>query len=47
MASIGIACIVVDDGSNQECRKIIDDSAAMYAWIEVFHRPDNGGKVPR
>jgi glycosyltransferase involved in cell wall biosynthesis len=44
VASTGIACIVIDDGSDQACRKVIDDIDAAHPWIEVLHRPENGGK---
>ena len=44
LASAGLACIVIDDGSNPDCRDIIDRVARAHAWVEVLRRPDNGGK---
>src|SRR5689334_22426967 len=34
--------ILVDDGSSDETRQIIDEAASRHAWIKAIHRLDRG-----
>ena len=34
--------MIVNDGSTDNTREIIDDAAKRYCWIEGVHRPDRG-----
>jgi glycosyltransferase involved in cell wall biosynthesis len=44
LAPMRRACIVVDDGSDPDCRATIDAVTATHPWIESLRRPRNGGK---
>jgi glycosyltransferase involved in cell wall biosynthesis len=41
---LGLPCIVVDDGSGDETRLILDGIASRRTWVTVERRPRNGGK---
>jgi glycosyltransferase involved in cell wall biosynthesis len=41
---LGLPCIVVDDGSHDETRLVIDGLAERLAWVTVKRRLRNGGK---
>src|SRR5690606_26654723 len=34
--------VIVNDGSTDKTREIIDSAAARYPWIRAVHRPDRG-----
>src|SRR5512138_2234131 len=36
--------IIVDDGSTDNTRAIIDEAARNHQWIEAVHRPDRGSR---
>lgn len=40
----GLPCILVDDGSDDECRDEIVRLAGQYDWVESFRLQENGGK---
>jgi glycosyltransferase involved in cell wall biosynthesis len=40
----GLPCLVVDDGSGGATRAILDEIAAKRSWVDVHHRPRNGGR---
>jgi glycosyltransferase involved in cell wall biosynthesis len=44
LAPLQVRCVVVDDGSDAECRAVIDHLANSHAWVSVVRRPHNGGK---
>jgi glycosyltransferase involved in cell wall biosynthesis len=37
-------CILVDDGSRNECRQRLQSIASSHTWITLLTRPENGGK---
>ncbi len=36
--------VIVDDGSSDETRRIIDEAASKYDWIRAVHRADRGSR---
>jgi len=44
LAGFGLDCIVVDDGSGTETRRVLDAAEKDYRWLEVCHRDVNGGR---
>ena len=44
LATCGLHCFVIDDGSNAATRAVLDAIEARYPWVEVFHRERNGGR---
>jgi poly-beta-1,6-N-acetyl-D-glucosamine synthase len=34
--------IIVDDGSTDDTRRLIENAAKQYPWIQTLHRPDRG-----
>jgi len=44
LESMGLACLIVDDGSGAETRAILDELARSRPWVNVHHRPHNGGR---
>lgn len=40
----GLPCLLVDDGSNEDCARVLDDLAAEDPLVEVLHLPFNQGK---
>lgn len=44
LAGFGLDCIVVDDGSGIETRRVLEAAEKDYRWLEVYHRDVNGGR---
>ena len=44
IASAGLPCLIVDDGSGAETREVLDAIARRRTWVEVHHRARNGGR---
>lgn len=44
LANYRLPCLIVDDGSNAMTRQELIRLKASLDWIEVIHRPHNGGK---
>lgn len=44
LASYGLPCLLVDDGSRPEVQAIYRDAAARHDWVHLKHRAQNGGK---
>lgn len=44
LSPLGLACLVVDDGSDAATRTVLDALPARYPWVEVVHRAQNGGR---
>jgi glycosyltransferase involved in cell wall biosynthesis len=44
VALFGLPCIVVDDGSDVATRHVLEEQEKHCPWVEVLHRPQNGGK---
>lgn len=44
LAFAGLPCLIVDDGSGPETRRILDEIARRRAWVDVHHRERNGGR---
>jgi glycosyltransferase involved in cell wall biosynthesis len=44
IAFTGLPCLIVNDGSHEETRKELERVDAAYDWVEVVHRPQNGGR---
>jgi glycosyltransferase involved in cell wall biosynthesis len=44
LARHGLPCLIVDDGSGAPTRKVLDELEAEHDWLEVHHRPRNGGR---
>jgi len=40
----GLPCLIVDDGSGADTRAALRAIAAANPWVEVHHRPSNGGR---
>ena len=36
--------VIVDDGSTDQTRRIIDEAAREHSWISTLHRPDRGAR---
>lgn len=41
---LAIPCLLVDDGSNEECREVLRRIAASQPWITLFRQEPNQGK---
>jgi glycosyltransferase involved in cell wall biosynthesis len=39
-----LPCIIVDDGSDQATRHVLAAQTTQRPWVQVLHRPRNGGK---
>jgi glycosyltransferase involved in cell wall biosynthesis len=44
LAACELPCIVVDDGSGDEARSVLQSLAARFAWMTVVWRETNGGQ---
>ena len=44
IASLGLPCLIVDDGSSKPTRDEIDRLAADHSWIEIARHPRNLGR---
>lgn len=44
LAPLGLPCILVDDGSGPASREALARVATRHPFVEVVHRPRNGGK---
>lgn len=44
VAYLQLPCLIVDDGSDQATRKILQDIDRAFDWVTVIHRGQNGGK---
>ena len=40
----GLPCLIVDDGSGDATRSVLDELARRYTWVEVARRDANGGR---
>lgn len=41
---LGLPCFLVDDGSNEETKTVLKQINKDFSWVQVIHRPTNGGK---
>jgi len=39
-----LPCILVDDGSDERCRKVLDQLAAAHDWVQLIRFEENRGK---
>lgn len=39
-----LPCIVIDDGSEENCARVLDELAQNYPWISLQRLPQNSGK---
>jgi glycosyltransferase involved in cell wall biosynthesis len=44
VAPFRLPCIIVDDGSDRATRHVLAAQATQRPWVQVLHRPWNGGK---
>jgi glycosyltransferase involved in cell wall biosynthesis len=44
LAAFDLPCLLVDDGSREEVKAIYREAAAKHDWVQLKHRPENGGK---
>ena len=44
LAELNLPCYLVDDGSNDETRYLLQTLAAQYEWVTLIHHPYNRGK---
>ena len=44
VSDYGAPCIVVDDGSDDATRTVLEREAEKRAWVRVLHLPENRGK---
>lgn len=44
LASTGLDCLLVNDGSGDHYSQIIRNIARQYSWVSLLERGDNGGK---
>ena len=44
LASHRIPCLLVDDGSGEPCRSVLDELQATHDWVSLIRFPDNRGK---
>ena len=42
--ALGLTCIVVNDGSDESCRQILEQLDHQHAWLDVVHHGHNEGK---
>lgn len=43
-ATLNLPCYLVDDGSNAETARVLDDLDERYEWVRLERLPDNRGK---
>ncbi len=41
---LDLPCLIIDDGSDSETREILDKLEGEFDWVEIHHRPQNGGR---
>jgi glycosyltransferase involved in cell wall biosynthesis len=39
-----LPCLIIDDGSDQPTREVLQDVDKNFPWVTVIHRTQNGGK---
>jgi glycosyltransferase involved in cell wall biosynthesis len=39
-----LPCFLIDDGSDSDCAKVLNDLATKYQWIHLIRLPENFGK---
>lgn len=44
LAQYKLPCLLVDDGSREDVKVIYREAAAKHDWVQLKHRPQNGGK---
>jgi glycosyltransferase involved in cell wall biosynthesis len=44
LAPMDLPCLIVDDGSDQETRTVLDRLEALFAWVRLERRSRNGGR---
>ena len=44
LAPFRIDCLIVDDGSEPETQRVLEEQAARRSWVKVLRRPQQGGK---
>jgi glycosyltransferase involved in cell wall biosynthesis len=44
LAPLDLPCLIVDDGSDEETRKVLDGLAAAFPWVRLERRSRNGGR---
>ena len=44
LAEFQLPCLIVNDGSHDETRRELERVEAETEWVEVIHRPENGGR---
>ncbi len=44
LASHGLPCLIVDDGSSLATREVLAKIDATHSWVQVEHLPRNGGR---
>jgi glycosyltransferase involved in cell wall biosynthesis len=44
LAPLKLSCLIVDDGSDEETRMVLDGLAAAFPWVRVERRSRNGGR---
>ena len=44
LAPHDLPCLIVDDGSNEATRRVLDDLEDRNPWVSVHHRKQNGGR---
>jgi glycosyltransferase involved in cell wall biosynthesis len=44
LAPHDLPCLIVDDGSGDETREVLDALERRYPWVDVHHRCHNGGR---
>lgn len=44
LAPFGLSCYLIDDGSNEQTRGVLQDIAQRYEWIRLIRHPLNRGK---
>jgi glycosyltransferase involved in cell wall biosynthesis len=44
LAPHGLPCLIVDDGSGEETREVLDALERQHPWVGVHHRSQNGGR---
>ena len=44
LSGYGLPCRIVNDGSDAATTRTLHELEARYSWVEVRHRPQNGGR---
>jgi len=44
LAPAGLPCLIVNDGSGEETRAVLERLAAERPWVRLHHREQNGGR---